>query len=87
MANKKENTSKGAVHLPDTAAEDEKRRTAERMAGLRLRWTEATDEQRTRWLNEMPVHMGAFAPAPGAEPRPMFLAALGNLVEPELPLG
>jgi hypothetical protein len=31
--------------------------------------------------------MGAFAPAPGAEPRPVFLAALGNLVEPELPLG
>jgi hypothetical protein len=55
--------------------------------GLRLRWTEATEEQRARWLDEMPGHMGAFAPAPGAEPRPVFLAALGNLVEPELPLG
>lgn len=79
--------SKGAVHLPDTAAEDEKRRMAERMSGLRLRWTEATDEQRTRWMQEMPTHMGTFAPAAGAEPRPLFLAALGNLMEPELPLG
>jgi hypothetical protein len=73
--------------LPDIAAEDEKRKTSERMNGLRLRWTEATEEQRARWLDEMPGHMGAFAPAPGAEPRPVFLAALGNLVEPELPLG
>ncbi len=78
---------KGAVRLPDIAAEDEKRKTSDRMDGLRLRWTEATEEQRARWLDEMPGHMGAFAPAPGAEPRPVFLAALGNLVEPELPLG
>jgi hypothetical protein len=64
--NRPTSVSKRAVRLPDTAAEDEKRRSAERMAGLRLRWTEATDEQRTRWLDEMPGHMGAFAPAPGA---------------------
>ena len=73
--------------MPDTAAEDEKRRTAERMAGLRLRWTEATDEQRARWLDEMPGHVAAFAPRPAAEPRPIFLLPLGDLVEPELPLG
>ena len=42
--------------------------------------------KRARWLNELPGHIAAFAPAPGAEPRPIFLLALGDLVEPELPL-
>jgi plasmid replication initiation protein len=85
--NRPTSVSKGAVRLPDTAAEDEKRRTSERLTGLRLRWTEATDEQRARWLDEMPGHVAAFAPRPAAEPRPIFLLALGDLVEPELPLG
>ena len=78
--------SKGAIRLPETAAEDQKRRTSERLTGLRLRWTEAGEEQRARWLNELPGHIAAFAPAPGAEPRPIFLLALGDLVEPEPPL-
>ena len=77
---------KGAVRLPDAAAEEEKRRASERLSGLRLRWTEATDEQRASWLDEMPGHITAFAPVAGAEPRLIFLAALGELVEPELPL-
>ena len=73
--------------IPAVAAEGEKRRTAERLAGLRLRWTEATDEQRARWLDEMPGHVAAFAPRPAAEPRPIFLMSPGDLIEPELPLG
>src|SRR5260370_27670221 len=40
--------SKGAFRLPETAAEDQKRRTSERLTGLRLRWTEAGEEQRAR---------------------------------------
>ena len=72
--------------MPEIAAEDEKRRVSERLTGLRLRWTEASEEQRTRWLDELPGHIAGFAPLGGAEPRPIFLLAFGDLVEPELPL-
>jgi plasmid replication initiation protein len=76
----------GAVRLPDTVAEEEKRRISDRLNGLRLRWTEASEEERARWLQEMPSHMAAFAPGPGAEPRMIFLTALAELIEPQLPL-
>src|SRR5438132_10639843 len=74
--------STGAVRLPETAAEDQKRRTSERLTGLRLRWTEAGEEQRARWLNELPGHIAAFAPAPGAEPRPIFYWPWGIWLSP-----
>ena len=55
------------MRLPEVAAEDEKRCASERLTGLRLRWTEASEEQRTRWLDELPGHIAGFAPVGGAE--------------------
>ena len=84
--NKPTRWSKGAVRLPEALVQEESRRATERLNSLSLRWTEASEEQKGRWLEELPGHMAAFAPAPGAEPRPVFLMALRDLVEPELPL-
>jgi plasmid replication initiation protein len=76
---------KGAVRLPDFAEQEESRKVSEFMVRLRSKWVEATDAQRQQWLDELPGHMASFAPEPGAEPRPIFLSALANLIEPELP--
>jgi hypothetical protein len=84
--NKPARRSKGAVRLPEAVAEEENRRAFERLNSLKVRWKEASEEQKARWVEELPGHMAAFAPAPGAAPRPLFLMALRDLVEPELPL-
>src|ERR1700751_3465706 len=49
--NRPTGVSQGAVRLPDIAAEDEKRKTSDRMNGLRLRWTGATEEERAPGLD------------------------------------
>jgi plasmid replication initiation protein len=76
---------KGSVRLPDFAEQEETRKVSEFMARLRSRWIEATETQRQQWLDELPGQMASFAPEEGAEPRTLFLSALANLIEPELP--
>jgi plasmid replication initiation protein len=76
---------KGAVRLPDFAEQEENKKASEFMVRIRSAWMEATDAQRQQWLDEMPGQMASFAPEEGAEPRMLFLSALANLIEPELP--
>jgi plasmid replication initiation protein len=78
--------AKGAVSLPEAAELQERQRIAQRSTEMKTRWIEASQEQKDRWLAQLPAHVLSFAPAPGAEPRPICLTALRALVEPELAL-
>ena len=72
--------------LPEAAELQERQRIAQRSTEMKTRWIEASQEQKDRWLAQLPAHVLSFAPAPGAEPRPICLTALRALVEPELAL-
>jgi plasmid replication initiation protein len=78
--------AKGAVSLPESAQLEERQRMIQRRDETKALWMNASQEQRDRWLALLPGHVMSFAPAPGAEPRPIFLSALRALVEPELAL-
>jgi plasmid replication initiation protein len=82
--NPKRPRAKGAVSLPESAQLEERQRMIQRRDETKALWMNASQEQRDRWLAALPGHVMSFAPAPGAEPRPIFLSALRALVAPEL---
>jgi plasmid replication initiation protein len=84
--NPKRRRPKGAVSLPESAQIEERQRFIQRQDETRALWMNASQEQKDQWLAALPAHVISFAPAPGAEPRTIFLSALRALVEPELAL-
>jgi plasmid replication initiation protein len=82
----KQRQAKGAVSLPESAQIEERQRIQQRLDETRALWTQASQEQKDRWLAALPSHSVSFAPVNGAKPGAIFLSALRTIIEPELPL-